>query len=93
MGQRYHRMDDQKPGPACGNLTRILLQGEDFTQKLKSFPKLSKLKDVVSQTNELKRPQPLRIFINFLEKNSYFNAIWITFRTFLEPFESLRFEN
>ena len=83
MGQRYHRMDDQKPGPACGNVTRILLKGEDLNQKLKSFPKLSKLKDVVSQTNELKRPQPLMIFINFLEKiaismpfGSHFAHFW-----------------
>ena len=27
----------------------------------------------------------------FLEKNGYFNAIWITFRTFSEPFERTKF--
>ena len=33
-------------------------------------------------------PQPLD---DFLEKNGYFNAIWITFRTFSEPFEKTKF--
>ena len=36
------------------------------------------------------------IFGIFLQKKSYFNAIWITFRTFLEPFKmtkSLRIES
>ena len=28
---------------------------------------------------------------NFLEKNSHFNVIWITFRTFLEPLEKTKF--
>ena len=27
----------------------------------------------------------------FFEKNSYFNAIWITFRSFLKPFERTKF--
>ena len=40
---------------------------------------------------------PLGDFLDFFfEKNSYFNAIWITFRTFLEPFKitkSLRTES
>ena len=27
----------------------------------------------------------------FFEKNSYFNAIWVTFYTFLEPFEKTNF--
>ena len=27
----------------------------------------------------------------FLEKNGYLNAIWITFRTFSEPFERTKF--
>ena len=31
--------------------------------------------------------QPLGDFCDFSEKNSNFNAIWITFGTFLEPFE------
>ena len=31
------------------------------------------------------------IFYNFLEKNGYFIAIWITFRTFSEPFERTKF--
>ena len=42
-----------------------------------------------------KAPSRWAIFCKFLEKNGYFNAIWITFRTFLEPFERtklLRFE-
>ena len=41
-------------------------------------------------------PSRRAIFCNFLEKNSYFNAIRITFRTFSEPFErtkSLMFES
>ena len=31
------------------------------------------------------------IFCKLLEKNGYFNAIWITFRTFSEPFERTKF--
>ena len=30
-------------------------------------------------------------FASFLKKNSYFSAIWITFRTCLEPFETTKF--
>ena len=40
-------------------------------------------------------PQSLGNFCDFLEKNNHFNAIWIKFRTFLEPFERtelLKFE-
>ena len=32
-----------------------------------------------------------RFFLIFLEENSCFNAILITFRTFLEPFEITKF--
>ena len=32
-----------------------------------------------------------RFLFLFLEKNSYLNAIWITFRTFLEPFKITKF--
>ena len=41
-------------------------------------------------------PSRWAIFCKFLEKNGCFNAIWITFRTFSEPFERtkfLRFKN
>ena len=43
-----------------------------------------------------KAPSRWAIFSKFLEINDYFNAIWITFRTFSEPFEKtkiLRFES
>ena len=30
-------------------------------------------------------------FFKIFRKNSYFNSIWITFRTFLEPFENTKF--
>ena len=43
----------------------------------------------------VKCPVAERFFSNFLEKNSSFNAIWITFHTFSESFEKtkiLRFE-
>ena len=30
-------------------------------------------------------------FLMFLEKNGYFNTIWITIRTFSEPFERTKF--
>ena len=45
-GQRYRRMEDQKPGPglAC-NLG--FAKEKDLNLKLKRFPKLSKLEDVV----------------------------------------------
>ena len=39
-----------------------------------------------------KAPSRRAIFCNFLGKNGYFNAIWITFRTFSEPFEKNFFE-
>ena len=35
--------------------------------------------------------QLLAIFCKFLEQNGYFNAIWITFRTFSERFERTKF--
>ena len=36
-------------------------------------------------------PSRWAIFCRFLEKNGYFNAIWITFRTFSDPFERTKF--
>ena len=36
-------------------------------------------------------PSQWTIFCEFLEKNGYLNAIWITFRTFSEPFERTKF--
>ena len=39
MGQRYRRMEDQKPGLALNkvmHLTMILLKGEGLNEKLKS---------------------------------------------------------
>ena len=36
-------------------------------------------------------PPLLGIFVIDREKNSFFNAIWITFRMFLEPFENTKF--
>ena len=49
MGQRRRRMEDQKTGPACGNVTKILLKWEELNQQLKSIPTKFKLGDVVSQ--------------------------------------------
>ena len=48
MGQRYRRIDDQKPGPglAC-NL--ILQKGKDLKQKSRRFPKFSKLGELESK--------------------------------------------
>ena len=36
-------------------------------------------------------PSRWAIFCKFWGKNGYFNAIWITFRTFSEPFETTKF--
>ena len=36
-------------------------------------------------------PSRWTIFCNFFGKNGYFNAIWITFRTFSEPLERAKF--
>ena len=33
------------------------------------------------------KPQPLGNFLKLFGKNNRFNAIWITFRTFLKPFK------
>ena len=38
-----------------------------------------------------KQPAAGRIFISFWKKSGSFNAIWITFRTFSEPFERTKF--
>ena len=35
--------------------------------------------------------QPLGDFCKFLEKNGYFNAVWIKFRTFSKSFERTKF--
>ena len=32
-----------------------------------------------------------QFFGNFFQKNNYFNTIWITFRTFLQPFKITKF--
>ena len=40
---------------------------------------------------EAEPPAAGQFFVIFLEKNGYFNAIWITFRTFSEPFERAKF--
>ena len=46
MGQRYGRMEDQKPR-LVWHLTRVSLQGECLNQKLKAKP--SKVGDVLSR--------------------------------------------
>ena len=48
MGQKYRKMEDQKSGPglAC-NLD--FATGKCLEPKVKNFPKLSKLGDVVSK--------------------------------------------
>ena len=38
-----------------------------------------------------KHPAAGRFFCKLLEKNGYLNAIWITFRKFLEPFKTTKF--
>ena len=48
MGQKYRRMEDQKSGPGLAP-TRILLKGENLNQKLKNFPKMSKLGNAFSK--------------------------------------------
>ena len=47
MGQRYRRMF-RSVGLCVWHITMILLKGETFNQKLQSFPKISKLGEVVS---------------------------------------------
>ena len=42
MGQRYRKMEDRSRGLGW-HVTWILLKGKDLNQKLKRFPKLSKL--------------------------------------------------
>ena len=77
------------------HVTWILLKGENLKQKLKRFQKLSKLEEVVSKLVQTKRitteglgaSRWASFCVFFLKKNSYFNAVWITFRTCLEPFE------
>ena len=50
IGQRYRKMEGQKPGSVCVAQNHDFAKGEDlqFNQKLWSFPKISKLVDVVS---------------------------------------------
>ena len=50
MGQRYRKMEGQKPGPMCVAHNYDFAKGEDlqFNQKSRSFPKMSELGDVVS---------------------------------------------
>ena len=51
MGQTYRRMENQKPGPwlAYTAITWFLPKMEDLNRRLKSFPKMSKPGDVVSE--------------------------------------------
>ena len=53
MGQRYNRMEDQKSGLGW-HATRILLKGEDLNERLKCFPKMIKLEEVISKLVSLK---------------------------------------
>ena len=75
--------------------TWIFPKGKDLNQKLKRLPKLSKLGDVVSKVVKPKHItyEGLRAgrWAIFLKKKSYFNTIWITFRTCLEPFGRTKF--
>ena len=48
MARRYRRMENQKP-VLSWHVTWILLKKKDLNLKLKRFPKLSKLGDVVSK--------------------------------------------
>ena len=85
-------MEDQKRGPglAC-NLD--FAKGKGFEPKVKKIFKIVKTRRLGEQTSfpnvsqmGVSGPVAGRFFVIFF-LNSYFNAIWITFRTFLKPFE------
>ena len=48
MGQRYHRMEGQKPGPACVADNHDFAKERDLQPKVMKFSKLFVLGDVVS---------------------------------------------
>ena len=77
--------------------TRILLRGRGIEPKENFFPrKLSNLGPLLSKLMQLKHvtegvwgqsPQPLGDFRDFAGKNNNFNAISITFCTFLKSYK------
>ena len=78
--------------------TWVFLKKKDLNLKLKRCPNFSKLGDVVSKLVQSKRitdgglgAAAGRFFGIFFEKNSYFNAIWTTFCTFLVTFKITTF--
>ena len=76
MGQR---MKDQK-------LRAGLARNEDFVKGEGLEPQVIKL-----YGSGGKDPSRWAISCVFFEKNSYFNAIWITFCIFSEPFKKAKF--
>ena len=101
MGQRYRKIEDQKPGPELAwNLD--FAKGEGLEPKVKNIFKIVQIgrrgeQTSLTQTHCRRGLEATagRFFVIFCEKKNYFNAIWITSRTFLEPFEItkvLRFE-
>ena len=79
MGQRYRRMEDQKPWPGLA-LNKNFAKARKLKSKLKM--KMSELGDVSSKLVQLKRitsgglgAKLLSDFLRFFGKISYFNAI------------------
>ena len=94
MGQRYHRMENQKSRPklAC-NLD--FTKGKGLEPKVKNCPSwetwwANLFNPNLSQTG-VWGGQPWPRLCNFGGGNSYVNTIWMIFRTFLEPFEMAKF--
>ena len=105
MGQRNRRMEDHNPGPGLARNQHVAKR-EDLNQKLKSFQKCLGRRGkqnyrgegvdgglgVEPPTFKERSLQPLDdYFFVIFRKKAYFNAIWITFSTFLEPFQTIRF--
>ena len=91
MGQKFRKMEDQKqkPGFPCN---------QDFAKEGRTWIKILGAETPATGSYgdvEAKPPGTRRVFV-IVGKNSNFNAIWIIFHTFLEPFvitKFLRFES
>ena len=98
MGQRYPIMEAQNPGHglAC-NLDFAKEEGlEAKVKKASKIVQIGRRGEQTSLTQTYHRrgfgggAAVGQFFINFFGKNSYFNAVWITFGMFLEPFEKTK---
>ena len=82
MGQIYRKVKNQKPRPGFGRLNRVWKPWHKLVDALSNVVQLKLITDGVWGRALSRRRLCGSVFLHFLEKESYFNAIKSRFACF-----------